>query len=197
MKAKHKIVIFQAPWASLRDCGILQELRTTGRYNKPIPAEYYAPVYSGEVEQDISERAADPAALLSEKFLYIFSGDSRPNPQSSRPLSVGDVVQVDGWHYLVVADGLLETRFIDTHREDPVIPKPEAKGDVAPYLEAKYGICGKAASLLENILGFYVCQYWDGEDSDDFLEQIFQGLGISARDRSLVADILLKDPDED
>ena len=143
------IIIFQAPYASLHDCGFLLEMHKDDS-QAPVPAQYYSPVFAGPVEV--------PSGLGTDAVLEcihsMFNRDDRPNGKTMRSLSVGDVVRMDGKNYLDLA--------------------------------GKYGIHGKAATLLHNIFKYMSEQGMDFEEEQEYLEAMLEGLGISTEDRELL-----------
>lgn len=54
------------------------------------------------------------------------------------------------------------------------------------YLASKYGIHGKAATLLHNIFKYMSEQGMDFEEEQEYLEAMLEGLGISTEDRELL-----------
>ena len=143
------IIIFQAPYASLHDCGFLLEMHKDDS-QAPVPAQYYSPVFAGPVEV--------PSGLGTDAVLEcihsMFNRDDRPNGKTMRSLSVGDVVRMDGKNYLDQPFGFREVEFKSTDGENPDFPKPDSKDGYVDYLASKYGIHGKAATLLHNIFKY-------------------------------------------
>lgn len=175
------IIIFQTPYASLHDCGFLLEMHKDDS-QAPVPAQYYSPVFAGPVEV--------PSGLGTDAVLEcihsMFNRDDRPNGKTMRSLSVGDVVRMDGKNYLDQPFGFREVEFKSTDGENPDFPKPDSKDGYVDYLASKYGIHGKAATLLHNIFKYMSEQGMDFEEEQEYLEAMLEGLGISTEDRELL-----------
>lgn len=182
MKTIKEIIVFQAPYASLVDCGLLLQIHQPEGVQGVVPSQYYLPVFHGRVA--LEAPASDPDTLL-EAIFAMFNQNNRPNPMTMRSLSVGDVVYMDGVYYLTVSRGFSKVKFEAPVEGDPNIPKPEKREDFGRYLTEKYNINGKAATLLNNILEYNNYQGWDSEEESCFLESMFSGLGISSEDRGL------------
>lgn len=182
MKMTKNIMIFQAPYASLQDCGFLLELHK-GNSEAPVPAQYYAPVFSGLVE--LTDNCEDPSVAL-ECIFFMFNRDNRPSGKTMRSLSVGDVVCMDGKYYLCCRFGFKEIEFKSTDEENLDFPKPDSRAGYVDYLKGKYGIRGKAAILMDNIFKYMSEQGMDFEEEQEFLEAMLSGLGISTDDRELL-----------
>ena len=162
------ITIFQAPWACLLDCGMLVELHLRPKLWEPIPAQYYLPVFRGSLEMPEGEMPA---------LEYVV--------QAFGPLSIGDVVRLEGKHYLLAPKGFREVVFEITEGE--AVPRPDRREEFGEYLRAKYALHGKAGIVLENILEYCEGQSWSVEEELAFLEEMFRGLGIRDEDRELFA----------
>lgn len=186
MRVNKDIVIFQAPMASLVDCGLLLQLhRENEDWEESIPAQYYSPVYVGPVELIVNDTDSFPGALLGA-ICARFNVDDRPNPRTSRALSIGDVIRMDGKYYLVTGSGYPEVKFQVPAEGDPSLPAPVSMDGLAAYLKKKYLINGKASTLLDNILNYNEIQGECYEAQQDFLEFMLSGLGISSEDRELI-----------
>lgn len=181
MKLTREIIIFQAPYASLVDCGLLLRVHKDD-FNGMVPSQYYLPVFHGTVALEIPNTKAD---TMLEAIFAIFNQADRPNGKTMRSLSVGDVVRLDGDYYLVRPFGYTKVKFEAPVEGDPDIPKPENREDFGRYLKEKYNINGKAATLLDNILEYNNDQGGDPEEESAFLEAMLSGLGVSAEDREL------------
>lgn len=190
MKVNQKITVFQAPWASLVDCGLMLKLHGYDKEpSESVPAQYYMPVYRGEVQLEVPEvQPEERVNTLLEAVFSMFNQSNRPNPMTSRSLSVGDVVELDGKHYIVVPAGFNEVKFEVPVEGDTTLTPPADLKDMADYLKKKYVINGKAAILLDNILGYNNCQGGDEEEQQNFLEYMLSGLGISSEDRDLLVE---------
>lgn len=79
-----------------------------------------------------------------------------------------------------------EVEFKSTDGENPDFPKPDSKDGYVDYLASKYGIHGKAATLLHNIFKYMSEQGMDFEEEQEYLEAMLEGLGISTEDRELL-----------
>ena len=190
MKVNQKITIFQAPWASLVDCGLMLKLH--GYDKEPcesVPAQYYMPVYRGEVQLEVPEAQPEERVnTLLEAVSRMFGKSNCPNPLLGRALSIGDVVELDGKHYIVLPGGFTEVEFELPVEGDTTLAPPADPKDMANYLKKKYVINGKAAILLDNILAYNNCQGGDEEEQQTFLEYMLSGLGISSEDRDLLVE---------
>lgn len=49
MKTIKEIIIFQAPYASLVDCGLLLQIHQPEGVQGVVPSQYYLPVFHGRV----------------------------------------------------------------------------------------------------------------------------------------------------
>lgn len=109
--SKVKITIWQAPYASLREHGLLEMHDPRGEITE-IPAEYYLPVFTGEI--DFPEKTPygneQRRQYLLEKIFAMFNL-RHPEGYCSRSLSVGDVVELEGQHYLCAAFGFRRITF--------------------------------------------------------------------------------------
>lgn len=182
MKITKEIIIFQAPYASLVDCGFLKQLYPSGSVIGKSPAQYYMPVFHGAVALEVENTEEN---TLLEGIFSVFNQSNRPNAMTMRSLSVGDVICMDGAYYLVQPFGYAKVKFESPVEGAPDIPKPESREDFGRYLKEKYNINGKAATLLDNILEYNNYQGWDSEEESSFLEAMLSGLGVSAEDREL------------
>lgn len=182
MKMTKNIMIFQAPYASLQDCGFLLELHKDNS-EAPVPAQYYSPVFSDSVE--LPDNCESLNAVL-EYIFSLFNRDGRPNGKTMRSLSIGDVIRMDNKYYLVQRFGFKEIEFKSTDEENLDFPKPDSKAGYVDYLKGKYGIRGKAAILMDNIFKYMSEQGMDFEEEQEFLEAMLFGLGISTDDRELL-----------
>lgn len=182
MKITKEIVIFQAPYASLVDCGFLKQIYPSGGVIDKVPAQYYMPIFHGCVNLEVKNIEVN---TVLETVFSIFNQDNRPNAMTMRSLSVGDVIYLDGVYYLVLPFQYVKVKFGAPVENDPDTPKPENREDFGRYLKEKYNINGKAAILLDNILEYNNYQGWDPEEESAYLEAMLSGLGVSAEDREL------------
>lgn len=182
MKITKEIIIFQAPYASLVDCGFLDQIYPSGGVIDKVPAQYYLPVFHNTVALEVPN--VDTTTIL-EGIFSVFNQPNRPNAMTMRSLSVGDVICMDGTYYLVRPIGYAKVKFEAPVEGSPDIPKPESREDFRRYLKEKYNINGKAATLLDNILEYNNDQGGDPEEESAFLETMLSGLGVSAEDREL------------
>lgn len=110
---KIPITIFQAPYASLMERGLYLKMHD---YEHPfcgtVPAEYYLPVFRGEIEcpPQFPENGEQRAHTILEKVYTIFNTD-HPTGYCGRSLSVGDVVKLDGNYYLCAVIGFQRVSF--------------------------------------------------------------------------------------
>ena len=182
MKITKEIIIFQAPYASLVDCGFLKQICPSVGVIEKVPAQYYMPVFHGAVALEVPN--VDTTTIL-EGIFTVFNQPNRPNAMTMRSLSVGDVIYLDDTYYLVLPFQYAKVKFETPTEGDPDIPKPESREDFGRYLKEKYNINGKAATLLDNILEYNNDQGGDPEEESAFLEAMLSGLGVSAEDREL------------
>lgn len=182
MKITKEIIIFQAPYASLVDCGLLKQLYPTGGAIDKVSAQYYMPVFHDTVALEVENAEVN---TLLEGIYSIFNQSNRPNAMTMRSLSAGDVICMDGTYYLVRPIGYAKVKFEAPVEGSPDIPKPESREDFGRYLKEKYNINGKAATMLDNILEYNNDQGGDPEEESAFLEAMLSGLGVSAEDREL------------
>lgn len=107
------ITIFQAPYASLMDQGLYMKMHDPGHaFCDPISAEYYLPVFDGNIsyEGDLPEDPQVRDALMLEQVYSVFN-TAHPAGYCGRSLSVGDIVQMAGKHYLCAVMGFQEVSF--------------------------------------------------------------------------------------
>ena len=117
------ITLFQAPFAVLSERGLLLKMHDYSRpYTGPVPSQYYMPVFHGDLEYR-GTLPQDPDARrnsILEKFFALYNCDDRPNPKTSRSMSVGDVVKLDGQFYLCAPFGFTQVEFKSTELNGPV-----------------------------------------------------------------------------
>ena len=116
---KAHITIFQAPFASLMERGLYLKMHDPGyAFREPVPAEYYLVAFDGEIEcQQIPEDEEQRIHTILERVYAIFNTE-RPVGYCGRSLSVGDVVMLEGKHYLCVTLGFEQVTF-ETSKEHP------------------------------------------------------------------------------
>jgi len=115
---KVHITIFQAPFTSLMDIGLYMKMYDSSRpFQETVPAEYYLAVYDGEIEcsKPLPEDKEQRTYMILEEVFSIFN-TKLPAGYCSRSLSVGDVVQLEGHHYLCVAVGFRPVIFTTSQR---------------------------------------------------------------------------------
>lgn len=144
-----------------------------------IPTQYYLPVFRGSLEMPEGEMPA------LEYVVQAFGPGGPSAGKLPRPLSIGDVVRLEGKHYLLAPKGFREVVFEITEGE--AAPRPDRREEFGEYLRAKYALHGKAGIVLENILEYCEGQSWSVEEELAFLEEMFRGLGIRDEDRELFA----------
>ena len=107
------ITIFQAPYASLMERGLYQKMYAfNNTFQERVPAEYYLVAFNGEVEcpAHLPEDREQRTYSLLEHVFSIFN-TKHPAGYCGRSLSVGDVVQLEGKHYLCASIGFTEITF--------------------------------------------------------------------------------------
>lgn len=108
-----QVTIFQAPYITLMDHGLYEKIHSVEEpFSGPVPAEYYLPVYSGEITspEELPDSSEGRVHALLEHIYYIFNMD-RPKWYCARSLSVGDVVLLEGKYYLCSVFGFREVMF--------------------------------------------------------------------------------------
>lgn len=109
-----QFTLFQAPYASLNEHDVLMKMHDPNHpFTDPVPAQYYMPVFHGTVEVP-----APPTTEPDQRQLYIleslhafYNRADRPNPMTSRSMSVGDVVQLGNQFYLCSVWGFTPATF--------------------------------------------------------------------------------------
>lgn len=129
MKEQEKvhITIFQAPFASLMDIGLYMKMYDPRKpFQETIPAEYYLAVFDGEIEcpKSLPEDKKQRAYTILEKVFSIFN-NALPDGYCSRSLSVGDVVLLEGRHYLCVTCGFVPVIFTTSQRSAAAVASPQ------------------------------------------------------------------------
>lgn len=107
------IMIFQAPFASLMERGLYLKMRDLDHpYCGTVPAEYYLPVFRGEIEcpSQLPENPEQRTHMILEKVYTIFN-TAHPAGYCGRSLSVGDVVKLEGNFYLCASIGFQRVSF--------------------------------------------------------------------------------------
>lgn len=114
-----QLTLFQAPFAVLDEHGLLMKMHDPSvPFSDPIPAQYYMPVFHGRIELPL-EPQMEPEQRKSnilESFFALYNRDNRPNPMTSRSMSVGDVVLLEGQYYLCTVTGFTPVSFASTER---------------------------------------------------------------------------------
>lgn len=103
---KAHITIFQAPYASLMEHGLYMKMHDLEPFQGVVPAEYYLPVFSGTVDcpENLPEDKEERAYGILECVFSIFN-TKHPSGYCGRSLSVGDIVLLEGQHYLCATIG--------------------------------------------------------------------------------------------
>ena len=110
---KIPVMIFQAPFASLMERGLYLKMHDHDHpFCRTVPAEYYLPVFRGEIEYSPSllENDEQRTCMILEKVYTIFN-TAHPSGYCGRSLSVGDVVKLEGNYYLCAAIGFQQVSF--------------------------------------------------------------------------------------
>lgn len=81
MKITKEIIIFQAPYASLVDCGFLKQICPSVGVIEKVPAQYYMPVFHGAVALEVPN--VDTTTIL-EGIFSVFNQPNRPNAMTMR-----------------------------------------------------------------------------------------------------------------
>lgn len=116
-KQKH-ITIFQAPYASLVDCGFFRKIYSLDHVlGVPVPAEYYLPVFDGNIlcPDRLPDSKEQRAMVILEQAFSIFNA-AHPCGYCGRSMSVGDVVKLEEKYYLCAVQGFQEVAF-DTSKK--------------------------------------------------------------------------------
>lgn len=110
MSKSIKVAIFQAPYASMDDCGVWEKTHSDAK--ETIPAEYYILVFCGEIElpDSIPDIDDNRNELILEYVFQKFNID-HPRGYCGRSLSAGDVVKLEGKTYLCKSIGFQECDF--------------------------------------------------------------------------------------
>lgn len=104
---KVHISIFQAPIASLMDRGLYMKMHDPGRsLQGAVPAEYYLTAFDGEIvcPEQFPEDKVQRTHKILEQVFSIFN-TAQPAGYCGRSLSVGDVILLEGQHYLCKDSG--------------------------------------------------------------------------------------------
>lgn len=120
---KVHITIFQAPFVSLMDLGLYMKMHDPSQpFQENVPAEYYLAVYDGEIEcpKSLPEDKTQRTYTILEEVFSIFN-TKLPAGYCSRSLSVGDVVQLEGLHYLCAAVGFRPVIFTTSQRKSATV----------------------------------------------------------------------------
>ena len=110
---KAHITIFQAPFASLMERGLYMKMHDPSQpFHGTVPAEYYLAVFDGEIEcpNPLPEDKEQRTHMILEKVFSIFN-NAPPAGYCGRSLSVSDIVQLEGRHYLCVICGFEPVTF--------------------------------------------------------------------------------------
>lgn len=124
---KVHITIFQAPLASLMDCGIYIKMHDpTQPFQETVPAEYYLTVFDGEIEcpEQMPENKEQQTYRILEQVFSIFN-HAHPAGYCGRSLSVSDIVQLEGKHYLCGVCGFVPVKF-STSQDKPIRLAPQS-----------------------------------------------------------------------
>lgn len=107
------ITIFQAPFASLMERGLYLKMYDPDcAFREQVPMEYYLVAFDGNIE--CPKQLPEDKELRTYKLLeHVFSifNTRHPVGYCGRSLSVGDVVRLEGKHYLCVTVGFKEVTF--------------------------------------------------------------------------------------
>ena len=121
---KVHITIFQAPYASLLEHGLYVKMHDSAHpFQGAVPAEYYLPVFDGNIDvpEGVGEEQAGRAAVILEQVFSIFN-TAHPAGYCGRSLSVGDIVQLEGRHYLCAVFGFTQVEFQTSQEQGKAFP---------------------------------------------------------------------------
>lgn len=121
---KVHITIFQAPYASLLEHGLYVKMHDSAHpFQGTVPAEYYLPVFDGNIDvpEGVGEEQAGRAAVILEQVFSIFN-TAHPAGYCGRSLSVGDIVQLEGRHYLCAVFGFTQVEFQTSQEQGKAFP---------------------------------------------------------------------------
>ena len=128
---KIPVTLYQAPFAVLSERGLLLKMHDHNRpYAGPVPSQYYMPVFHENLEfrGPLPEDPIARRASILENFFALYNRDDRPNPKTSRSMSVGDVVKLDGQFYLCAPTCFTQVDFKSV----------ELNGRMAPHSKSVY-----------------------------------------------------------
>lgn len=117
--SKIEITIFQAPYTCLLEHGLyLKMYDANNPYNGVVPAEYYLPVFKGNIDYigQLPENQTERDYLVLERAFSIFNV-ARPASYCGRSMSVGDIVRLEDRYYLCAVEGFTEVEFKTGARE--------------------------------------------------------------------------------
>lgn len=140
------ITIFQAPFASLIEQGLYRRMYDSmNSFCGPVPAEYYLVAFDGEIDcpPQLPEDGDQRIYAILEHIFYIFNR-AYPAGYCGRSLSVGDVVQMGGKHYICATKGFHPITF-EASKGPPMLnptacplPLPDGTGlQVSVYMGTK------------------------------------------------------------
>lgn len=107
------ITIFQAPFAALVEKGVYWQMHNLAEpFCGVVPAEYYLSVFNDEIDcpEHLSKDPEKRPAAILEHVFSVFN-TTCPDGYAGRSLSVGDVVLLEGRHYLCAALGFVPVAF--------------------------------------------------------------------------------------
>lgn len=129
------ITIFQAPFASLIESGAWKRIHSMSFSTDPenVPAEYYLPVFNGEIEASPQPDEFRTLSIL-ERVFQIFNLE-HPAGYCGRSLSVGDVIKLEGKYYLCRPIGFLECRFASSSDNSASLTPPSSSPESSKNAE--------------------------------------------------------------
>lgn len=154
MENKIKVIIFQSPYASLRNCGAWDRMHSYENKGKmDVPAEYYMPVFNGEINlpEDIPDVDENRDARILEYIFGKFNLDDKPEGYCGRSLSVCDVVMLGRKAYLCKPMGFRECNFVSS-RIDSIPRTPRRSPEVIRKAEQVLIDNGIEADEAETVL---------------------------------------------
>ena len=138
-----KFTLFQAPHASLNEHGVLTKMHHPEQpFTDPVPAQYYMPVFHGtaDIPGPLPTEPDQQQDYILESLYAFYNRDGRPNPMTSRSMSVGDVVQLGDHFFLCSVWGFTPVTFqnVEWPAQDQLVTPGGATLQVSIYPEDDY-----------------------------------------------------------
>lgn len=123
------ITIFQAPFVFPIDLSLYMKMHDPKQpFQATVPAEYYLAVFGGEIECPKSlpvDKERRIYAILEQVF-SVFN-NTLPTGYGSHSLLAGDIVQLEGLHYLCVVCGFVPVTFMTSRRSTAIEARRHAR----------------------------------------------------------------------